>query len=565
MKLLFRVSIAVLLIAVIGALWLWWNRPQRTDLSELAPADSIAYLESNNLVDVAEGIANTDAWGALRPYVGTVNDQTRRSWLRRFTAWTGIGPTSGVILTRAQLAAVVLDLGAREEGEVITIKPQVALLIETHTSSFRISATIEDALQKFAEQSYARPTFSRNTADGTEFMTWSAPTGQRQIVAVIDGSLVIVGNGERAVKTCLEVHRGQRPSLRSNAELQQMRSELSAKDALAFGFVSSANAAQLVSLGVPLLFGKSPGGVNFNQVISGSAPKILGSLGWSARPSDGGIEDRYLFSLQPTIASRLQPLFKEGDSNVASTTLVPEDLQSLTIYKFSDARATWQGIQTTLSAQLDTLSAILVTSLLKSALLPYGIENADEFLRLVGPELMTVRVKQTASRSLLIARVRDEAPLREMLTRASRPRPQNETETEAGGLQLSRTAFEFVGGYLLLGPDDAVERWAAQLRQGNQASSEALNRVTHFAPLNTTASVVTFSNDEERVRKFLLAIGRAQGKPAIQESEQLKRIIENLPYAATETALVSQGLDRRTKSALGQFSSLIPLLFPENK
>ena len=95
---------------------------------------------------------------------------------------------------------VMLDLGAREEGDTMTLKPEAAMLIETHTSKRRIAGTVEEALQGFAEKFYTRPTLKRITIEGDEFLVWSAADSDRQIVAVIDGSLVIVGNSDRAEK-----------------------------------------------------------------------------------------------------------------------------------------------------------------------------------------------------------------------------------------------------------------------------------------------------------------------------------------------------------------------------
>src|SRR4030095_214923 len=117
---------------------------------------------------------------------------------------------------------------------------------------------------------------------------------------------VIVGNSERAVKTCLEVRRGQRPSLKNHPAMQQTPRQLTAADTLAFGFISSSNAARLFSLGAPLLFGRTPGDARFDRIIGTSASKVLAGIGWSARASLGGIEDKYLFSLQSSLVSRLQ-------------------------------------------------------------------------------------------------------------------------------------------------------------------------------------------------------------------------------------------------------------------
>ncbi|HEU0048368.1 MAG TPA: hypothetical protein VFQ43_12275, partial [Nitrososphaera sp.] len=65
MKLFRRLLTFALVLLVVAASWLWWNRPKKTDMAAYAPADSLAYVESNNLIDVAATITNTDAWKTL--------------------------------------------------------------------------------------------------------------------------------------------------------------------------------------------------------------------------------------------------------------------------------------------------------------------------------------------------------------------------------------------------------------------------------------------------------------------------------------------------------------------
>jgi len=195
---------ALLLLAMFGA-WLWWVRPRAVDMSAYAPADSLVYLESNNPADVLAALANTDAW----KLVNDLSDNQRRmdsnNWSRKVVRWTGIGPVNSVIITRAQLAVVVTDLGVAQDDETFTVKPEGALLVETHTSASRIKPSVEQALKKFAETAYGQPTLKQTTVDGFDFIEWIAPGGSRQVVATITGTLVIVGNTERAVQKTLAV------------------------------------------------------------------------------------------------------------------------------------------------------------------------------------------------------------------------------------------------------------------------------------------------------------------------------------------------------------------------
>lgn len=534
-------------------------------MASYAPADALVYLECNSLLDVADAIASTDAWKELSPLLGTSRSPLPRRWLTRLISLTGIGPTRSVILARSQLAAVMLDLGAKEEGETLTIKPEAAILIDTHTAERRMRQPVEEALKLFAEKSYRQPTLKRTDVAGSEFLVWSTPTSERQIVATIDGTLVIIGNSERAVKTCLEVRRGRRPNLSHNPEMQQMRRHLAKADTLTFGFISASNAARLFSLGAPLLFGRAPGDGRFDRIIGASASKVLAGVGWSSRVSSGGIEDQYLFSLQSTLVSRLQPHFRPTNTPVQLLDMLPNDVDSVSVYRFENPVATWQLLETALSSQLDTLSAMLVSSLLKSALTPYGIEDPEKFLRLVGSELSTVRLTNETERSILVAQVRDEPALRQLLLGPAGTNLKRNSVGEAELIEIpgKPVAVSFLKATVLIGPAADLQLFL-QTATGNPTTRHESKKLVHFSARSNPASVVTYTRDSDRVLKFLQAISRASiGTSVAGESTELLRKIQELPYSATETMLDDQGLERITRSSFGQFATLVPLLFPE--
>ncbi len=564
MKLVRRIVVVGFLALIVAVAWLAWNRPRNADMAGYAPADSLVYLESNSLLEIAEGIANTDAWKGLSPFlaVGVVPRPNR--WVALFLSWTGMGPTSEVILCRAQVAMVMLDLGVSEQGETLTIKPEAAILVETHTSERRIRATIEEALRRFAEKSYREPTFQRTNEDQTEFLSWTAPAGDRQIVATIDGSVLIVGNSQRAARICLEVRRGHRTSLSQNPELRQMRINLGADRALAFGFVSSSHAAQLLSLGAPLLIGRARGEFSFERTIATGAAKILGGIGWSSQSHRGGIEDRYLFSLQPTVVSSLRQAFRGSEAESHGLEMLPDDVYSLTIYKFEDPAATWRIFESAVSAQLDTLSAMVFTSLAKSALLPYGIEEPEKFLQAVGPELITARLKPDAERALLIARIRNESIVREIFIKPGAQARIDRIGQNELILFPDKRAMSFFAGNLLIGREEDVRR-CIQIKNSPPEIQGELRfaKLSYFAPLTGSTALVTYTNEAGHLQDFVAALGRVgASNSAVNAVPQVERAISALPYSATETVLSDQGIERRTRSSLGQFSTLMTLLLP---
>jgi hypothetical protein len=546
MKILRRVLPVALLIIVVGFIWIWMNRPQRSDMSVNAPASALVYLESNSLMNVADGMAATDSWKLVKPLTGQSNWTWPSGRTRRLIAFTGLGPTASVILARAQIAMVMLDLGAREEGDTMTLKPEAALLVETHTSKRRIKTTVEQALQSFAEKLYTRPSFKRLVIDNDEFLVWTAVENDRQIVAVIDESLVIVANSDRAVRACLEARRGLRANLHSEPELQQMRNNLGAETALTFGFVPSSHAPELVALVTPLALGRAPGDAQIDGLVARSAAKIISSAGWTAKLIDGAIEDHYLFTLKPSFVSRLRPVFQGSARSNSAMTFVPDASNSLTLYSFKQPEQTWRELQTSLSAHLDTLSAVLLTSILKSGLSPYGVDDPEQFLRLVGPEIATVRFDVAESGSVLVAKIRDEPALKALLK--SFPRKASDDEQR-------KVTIHYQDGYVLIGSPEDVQR-CIQAHTGGEE-----RKLKHFGG-ESAAGIVTYSDDSTRVANFISAIARAQNSVSgVANATALQQKVQ-LPYAVTETSLSDLGLDRRTLSPFGQFSTLLPLLLP---
>src|SRR5260370_1021968 len=224
MKLLRRVLLASLFMLVMLAALLWWNLPRKVDMADYAPADSFVYLQADSLNQLAAALEENETWKTLGPTLAIQMGPESR-WLSA-AAWAGIGPTDSVILSRAQLALVILGMNTTEEADTLKIKPEAALIVETHTSQRRIRSPAIEAVKRVAQFAYGQPTCTQHIEDA-EYVECVAPGGDRRIVAALEGSLLVVGNTKSAVQSCLEVHRGHRPSLRTDADMLGMRSNVS--------------------------------------------------------------------------------------------------------------------------------------------------------------------------------------------------------------------------------------------------------------------------------------------------------------------------------------------------
>jgi hypothetical protein len=560
MKFLRILMVVLGLALLICAIALWWNRPRKVDMADYAPADSLVYLEFNSLTDIANAIQQNDTWRALAHTLGNKAAFGSRWW--HSAVRVGVGPTNSVVFTRAQVALVVTGLNSVEEAETLRVRPEAALIIETHTAHWRVKSAAVEAVKRLATFAYGQEACTERTADA-DFIECASPQGERKIVAAIDGSLVVISNSDTAVRNCLEVRRGLRPSLHTDAELVRVRHGISNTKSLAFGYISSTNSARLFSWAAPMLIGRAPGDQQLEQVLTTSATKILRGIAWSSEAASGGIEDRFLFSLEPAVVARLGPAFNTGSAAEEFWKLVPDSSQSLTIYRSQNPQTAWNALDQAVAFKLDALSAIVFSSLLKSGLAVYGVENPKELLTTLSSPLVTVRPNAGAEGSVFIAHVLDHEQLRRALTQQIMAGGQGQilegTQTEPDP-RKDLTAV-IVDDYLVLGKTESVQACLSAIRRGEVANAAASQQhISHFAP-QSKAAILTYANDEKRLSSFVSVISQLRTAPlSPAESEALRTVIKNSSFSATETNLGQTGIERKTRSAFGQFSTLLSLL-----
>ena len=117
MRLLRIVLIVVLLGILAAGLVLWLDVPGKVDLAEYAPADSLVYVELNDLADVARAIQQTNVWQAAAPITHSKPVNQNR-WLTT-AARAGVAPIESVLFARTQVALVVVGLNTTEQDNTL--------------------------------------------------------------------------------------------------------------------------------------------------------------------------------------------------------------------------------------------------------------------------------------------------------------------------------------------------------------------------------------------------------------------------------------------------------------
>ena len=561
MKFLRIALVLVPLGILIAAAGLWFNLPVKTDLADYAPADAIVYVEFNSLADVARTIQHTNAWKAAAPITGNGPDGDNRLLIT--AARAGLAPVESVLFARTQVALVVVGLSASEQEDTLKVRPDIALIAETHTAPWRTKPVMIDSVKRLAQFAYGASSCIGPTGDGDRFEC-SIPGSDRKLVGAINGTTVILANSDNALKSCLEVRAGTRPSIGTDAEFKQMRSSVATGESLGFGYISAANSAKLFSWTAPLLMGMAPGDQQLQQLLTYSAAKILRGIAWTSVPLNGGIEDRFLFSLEPGVVERLQPAFQTSQRDENFWKLVPGNFESLTIYRSREPAKAWNSLDAAVAFKLDALPAVLFGSVLQSSLSVYGINNPKEALAALSPPLLTMKPSTGVDGSVLVARVSDEAALRnslQQITGKATP-PQVLEGLQADPDPAQEYSAVFVDGYVLLGKTENMRQCLAELRKSQAAITEEKKNVQDSARENT-AAIVTYANDEARLTNFISTLLLIQGRRLSgDEISRLQNTLGRSTFAETETRLSSAGIERKTRSAFGQFSTFISLLSP---
>ena len=565
MKFLRPLLAVAVLAMLLGAAWLWWALPSTVDMAEYAPADALVYVEFNNPAALAHAIQSTDAWQAAAPIThGKPSSQNR---LMLAAARAGIGRLDAVLFARAQIALVVVGLNTSEEANTLKVRPDVALIAETHTSKSRTKPAAIELIKKLANFAYGASMCSERSGDA-DYIECSVAGGDRKILGAIDGTLVVIGNSDNAVRSCLEARRGSRPSLHTDNELLKMRANLTSNKTLGFGYISPANSAKLFSWAAPLMMDQSFADQQLQQLIAVSAGKILRGVAWTTSVSNGRIEDRYLFSLDPGVVTRLQPAFEKASDAEYSSTIeiwnrVPEGFQSLTMYRKPPATS-FSSLNSAVSLKLDALPAVLFGSVLQSSLKVYGLSNPRDALTTLNPPLLTLRASEKAEGSILVARVNDETKLRALLSQeffkdnkgeileglAANPNPEKEFSAV------------FADGYVLLGNGENMRAGLQALRANEHADAKKyLNWPSDW----NSAAILTFANDEDRLNSFIVTLLQLQGRRlSNDELANLRSAVEKAPYSTTETRLNPFGIERVTRSGFGQLSTVTSLFQSDN-
>ncbi len=559
----------LLLIAVIGALivgWFYWNRPMRTDMAVYAPSDCLAYLEADDLSELAEGVDGTTAWKSLAGLVGARPNLLPNRWLIRIARWAGIGSADTIILARSQIAVVFTGAEVSEAGPTLKIKPLAVLVIETHTTPRRMRPVLEKHFEEFARRNYGQPQLIRKQIDGVDLSEWVSADASRHLSLGFVDTAAVVGNDEASVLNCIATRRGKRGALVAERQFNDLRISLGASNASVFGFVSKAGIKALLQAFALYRGGSSADAITVSRIFADTVGNLAEGVGWSSRFVDGMVEDRCAVTLVEGLADKLRTTFTPLDRfALDDVPFVPPDTHSVSLYHFRDIEGLWRDLNAAVSSHADLVGAIAARPMLRTLLKPYGIDDPDTFVHAVGPHLETIRSDET-SPSVLLAEALDRQSLRKLAQKRLGPRPATETVAEFEMMISSSDnwAMSLADNHFLSGQAEAVRR-CLQARAQSQSlgSVEAFRSAERLIDSSLPLTAITFTNDQHAAISFVELFSQQERPTFSMNATAVNQAVRSLPYAVSVTMLKDGRLEWTSRSSFGLVGSLVVALTPE--
>ncbi len=559
-------SLLALLVVAFVVGWLYWNRTARTDMATYAPADCLAFVEANDLTEVAQGIEGTQAWKALAGPVGASPSLLPNRWFIRLARWTGIGSTDAILLARSQVAIVFTGAEASQAGPTLTIKPLATLVIETHTTQRRMRPTLDQRIEELARRVYGQPLLARKQIDGGDLSEWSSPDGARHIVAAFADTVVIIGNDEPSVLHCLEARRGKRATLAGEKQLDDLRKKVDAPNATVFGFISKPGVKSFLQAFALYRAGSSSDAVTVSRIFADTLGNLVDGLGWSSRFVDGMVEDRSSITLSQGVADKLRGSFVPEDRLVpGDLPFVPPDAHSVSLYHFRDVEGVWRDLNAIIASHADLIGAIAARPMLRSLLKAYGIEDPDTFVHVVGTRMQTIRLEET-SPSVLVTEALDRQGLRKLAQQRLGVKPKTENVDDYE-LMLSGTdnwAASFADNHFLIGPAEAVRRCLqAKAQSQSLTSTDAFRRTQRLVDVSLPITALTFTSDQHAAISFVELFSEHERSAFSTSATAIDEASRSLPYAVSVVILKDAGIEWTSRSAFGRVGSLLVTLAPE--
>ncbi len=504
-----------------------------TDLRSLVPADTLIYLETNDLGKTLETLTESRAFQELA------------------AAKTNFSALENVQFVVATTGFETSEQQVAEEQSILNFKPRFVAIAETHAWKPTAVSIAENQIGEFVRRTYGNVKLEKYEKADANFFVWTSATDGRRIFASVSHSIIYVGNDENLLDECLAVKRGEAESLLKNENLTRAREASKAENSLAFGYVSPEGIAQIANLaGVSLAIGATEND-DARSFIASFLPQVLQKttkeIAWTASKTEQGIEDKIFVATTGEASS----VFKEtmqtsAQSQTNSAEFLPSDVFSTTRYNLQNPQSAWRGLLFVAAKQTDARSAKILTQFSNSLLESYGVSDADKFLSAINSDILTAHFDADGEKSVAIVAVKNLENVKKSIAEINfKSQPEKLADAEIWTSEDGEITVGFVENKLILGDGESVSKCLEAKRSGQNFTKNQ-----YFSKFNDSKAVsTTYAKNTDSAEKIFKVLGTPK-----DENKKVTTIY------LTETRFTEKGIERKSVSAFGLIGTVLEKL-----
>ncbi|HEX6183237.1 MAG TPA: DUF3352 domain-containing protein [Pyrinomonadaceae bacterium] len=436
-------------------------------LERLLPADTVGFVEVNDLRAQALKIIESEAW---------------REFSKENSAASSlfmIGANHAGILD-ASYAVALLGVGSGESG-----KPEPQFVVVAQFSDWEARRTFEYRVLRFVRDGMSKGVEIKMEELGDARVHTVKRLGVHRFTYAQSGDLLVVSNNDTAVRRVLDVRAGKTPSLETNEKFKQARAGSGVVDGM-FGFLDGAALTAIVD--------NVPAGADekaaervaaFRQLFHGVGAASVQSASFTSAFEDGRVAERFRL-VAPTREGVLATVAANPPTQGALLALVPEDAVQAFDASVANAPQTFDQMLALASQFAPRPGGKGPEAGLAAFAEKTGVDFRAEIVGALGGEFcaaqLTSKSSEEGASGVLILNLKDEQAFAQTLARFAERNNRETTARDYKGVTVRRIAGEkgggleyaFVGGNLVAsGKAEAVERVIDTAQSGRSLKASA--------------------------------------------------------------------------------------------
>ena len=561
----------------------------KKDMAEYVPDSAAAFLEVNSLSNLFTELTKTKVWQDLASNFGISKQVEYITDMADIINFTGLGSNEATLLARAQYVVVLdglkvetksvdksdkeklkepLESSESSESNELEVIPQLALVIETHSN--KAEEYLFNRVNLLAKRIYGDNIISKEaTFQNIKIKIFQVPNTERQIVAAQKGSVMIVGNSQATLESCLTVLLGQKASFKQNAYLKIARDKLN-KDSTIFGFVTGKTVASILQFSTNLLPESLIKNNNDDQSLpSMISEQLIDGIAYSVSFDNKQVVEKYFTLIKPELATKLKTIIKENNNQdlILTNKLMAKSLD-FTVFFLQEPAQFIEELITAISAHTNVVVSFALRQLVINLGKQYGIEPTEPIGNLIADENALVKLPAN-DKFIFLLKVKDKLKLLPTIGRYLRKGSSEKVNSEdyksieiVTSPDKKERAISFLEEYLAIGSHAQLIEFIDIWQQQQKIIAGNLELIKN----NPNAIFLSYKLESQKVGEFFLNVSRllrtTDGANEILNTEPIKTLLAQTPASVSIGYFSDEGLIIEKRSPLGIFTWLSNLLGP---